>query len=71
MKARNYIKNDCDQATGKEYSENFRTAPYFIMHAHIHLRSDAFLRGHSMCWNEPATGPLGEKISAFLFKLYF
>ena len=42
--------------------KNFCTAPYFIMHAHIHLRSDALLRGHSMCWNEPATGSLGEKI---------
>ena len=51
--------------------KNFRTAPYFIMHAHTHLRSVALLRGHSMCWNEPATGPLGEKISASRFKLYF
>ena len=51
--------------------KNFRTAPYFIMHAHTHLRSDALLRGLSVCWNEPATGPLGEKISASRFKLYF
>ena len=51
--------------------KNFRTAPYFIMRAHTHLRSVALLRGHSTCWNEPATGSLGEKISAFRFKLYF
>ena len=30
MKARNYIKNDCDQATGKDYSEKFLHSP--ILH---------------------------------------
>ena len=33
--------------------------------------SDAPLRGHSVCWNEPATGSLGENISAPWFKLHF
>ena len=33
--------------------------------------SDAFLRGHSVCWNEPATGPLSVSISASRFKLHF
>ena len=32
---------------------------------------DALSRGHSVCWNEPATGPLGVKISASRFKLHF
>ena len=33
--------------------------------------SDTLLRGHSVCWNEPATGPLGVNISASRFKLHF
>ena len=33
--------------------------------------SDAIPRGHSVCWNEPATGPLGVNISASGFKLHF
>ena len=33
--------------------------------------ADALLRGHSVFWNEPATGPLGVKIAAFRFKLHF
>ena len=28
-------------------------------------------RGHSVCWNEPATGPLDVNISASRFKLHF
>ena len=32
---------------------------------------DALSRGHSVCWNEPATGPLGVNISASRFKLHF
>ena len=33
--------------------------------------SDTLLRGHSMCWDETATGPLGVNISAFQFKVHF
>ena len=33
--------------------------------------SDAIPRGYSVCWNEPATGPLGVNISASRFKLHF
>ena len=33
--------------------------------------SDALLRAYSVCWNEPATGPLGVNISASRFKLHF
>ena len=33
--------------------------------------ADALLRGHSVFWNEPATGPLGVNIAAFRFKLHF
>ena len=33
--------------------------------------SDALPRGHSLCWNEPATGPLGVNISASRCKLHF
>ena len=33
--------------------------------------SDTLSRGHSVCQNEPATGPLGVNISAFRFKLHF
>ena len=33
--------------------------------------SDTLPRGHSECWNEPATGPLGVNISASRFKLNF
>ena len=33
--------------------------------------SNALLRGHSVCWNEPAMGPLGVNISASRFKLHF
>ena len=33
--------------------------------------SNALSRGHSVCWNEPATGPLGVNISASRFKLHF
>ena len=32
--------------------------------------ADAPLRGHSVFWNEHATGPLGVNISAFRFKLH-
>ena len=32
---------------------------------------DALSRGHSMCWNEPATGPPDVNISASRFKLHF
>ena len=32
--------------------------------------SDALLRGHGVCWNEPATGPLGVNISASRFNLH-
>ena len=35
------------------------------------VASDALLRGHSVCWNEPATGPLGMNISASRLKLHF
>ena len=30
--------------------------------------SDALPRGHSVCWNEPATGPLGVNISSCIFR---
>ena len=30
--------------------------------------SDALPRGPSVCWNEPATGPLGVKVSASRFR---
>ena len=33
--------------------------------------SNALSRGHNVCWNEPATGPLGMNISASRFKLHF
>ena len=33
--------------------------------------SDTLSSGHSVCWNEPATGPLGVNISASRFKLHF
>ena len=33
--------------------------------------SDALSRGHTVCWNEPATRPLGVNISASPFKLHF
>ena len=33
--------------------------------------ADALLCGHSVFWNEPATGPLGVNIAAFQFKLHF
>ena len=33
--------------------------------------ADALLRGHSVFWNEPATGPLGVNIPAFRLKLHF
>ena len=33
--------------------------------------SDDLLHGHSVCWNEPAVGPLGVNISASRFKLHF
>ena len=33
--------------------------------------SGALSRGHSVCWNEPAAGSLGENISASRFKLHF
>ena len=33
--------------------------------------SDARPRGHSVCWNEPATGPLGMNISASWFQVAF
>ena len=33
--------------------------------------SDALPRGHSVCWNEPAMGPLGVNISDSRFKLHF
>ena len=33
--------------------------------------SDALRRCHSMCWNEPTTGPPGVNISASRFKLHF
>ena len=33
--------------------------------------SNALSRGHSVCWNEPATGPLGVNISASRLKLHF
>ena len=35
------------------------------------LLPNALSRGHSVCWNEPATGPLGVNISASRFKLHF
>ena len=35
------------------------------------VASDALLRGHSVCWNEPATGPLGMNTSASRLKLHF
>ena len=35
------------------------------------LLPNALSRGHSVCWNEPATGPLGVNISASWFKLLF
>ena len=33
------------------------------------VASDALLRGHSVCWIEPATGPLGMNISASRLKV--
>ena len=33
--------------------------------------ADAFLHGHGVFWNEPATGPLGVNISAFRLKFHF
>ena len=33
--------------------------------------SNTYLLGHSVCWNETATGPLGVNISAFQFKVHF
>ena len=33
--------------------------------------SDTLLRGHIVCWNEPAAGPLGVNISASWIKLHF
>ena len=33
--------------------------------------ADALLHGHSVFWNEPATGPLGVNIPAFRLKLHF
>ena len=33
--------------------------------------SDTLSSGHSVSWNEPATGPLGVNISASRFKLHF
>ena len=33
--------------------------------------ADALLRGNDVFWNEPATGHLGVKISAFRLKLHF
>ena len=33
--------------------------------------SDTLPRSHSVCWNEPATGPLGVNLSACRFKLHF
>ena len=33
--------------------------------------SGAFPRDHSVCWNEPATDPLGENILASRLKLHF
>lgn len=35
------------------------------------VASDAFSRGHSLRWKEPATGPLGVNISVSRFKLHF
>ena len=35
------------------------------------ITSDALLRGHSVCWNEPATGPFSVNISASRLKLHF
>ena len=32
--------------------------------------SDALLRGHNVCWNETAAGPLGVNISASRFNLH-
>ena len=34
------------------------------------VASDTLLRSHSVCWNEPATGPLVVNISASRFKLH-
>ena len=39
--------------------------------AHEEKYNDAPLPGHSLCWKEPATGPLGVNISASRFKLHF
>ena len=39
--------------------------------AHEEKYNDAPLRGHSVCWKEPTTGPLGVNISASRFKLHF
>ena len=33
--------------------------------------ADTLLCGNGVYWNEPATGPLGVKISAFRLKLHF
>ena len=35
------------------------------------VASDALSRGHSVCWNESATGPLGVHILASWFELHF
>ena len=39
--------------------------------AHEEKHNDAPWRGHSVCWKEPTTGPLGVNISASRFKLHF